>query len=144
MTLDETQTLVAIASSGAAVLAAAIGWLRWVRPRFRRVRADFVAARDSIVGRDPVMDTITGVERLPALPGIGVRMATTEQQLGVLTDAVAKIADSHVRLENHEERIARLEAASVERVVTKAESAAAWRAVEAVAQASTPPEGVTD
>jgi hypothetical protein len=53
--------------------------------------------------------------------------------MGVLTDAVAKLADSSLRLDDHEGRLKRLEEGVVERVVTRAESTAAWRAVEAIA-----------
>jgi hypothetical protein len=38
-----------------------------------------------------------------------------------------------LRLDDHDRRLKRLEEGVVERVVTKAESAAAWRAVEAIA-----------
>ena len=128
-----TQALIASATSILALLGAIAVWVKRVRPRFRRWGKQWRMARDSIVGRDPIVDSITGVEKSPALPGIGVRMATTETQLGTLTEAVAKIADSHARLENHEGRLNALEAAAVERIVTKADSVAAWRAVEAVA-----------
>jgi hypothetical protein len=131
--LDNTQAVVAITGSGIAILAALAGWLRWVRPKLKKTAGEVVAIRDSILGRDPIVDTITGREIEPALPGIGVRMASNEKQLGVLANAVAQIAHSHAQLENHEDRISRLEAGAVERVVTKAESAAAWRAMEAIA-----------
>ncbi len=119
------------------VLALIYGFLRWVRPGARALAKDFRAGRDALIGRDAIHDSITGVERVPALPGIGVRMDTTENQMAMLTTAVAKIADSHVMAEDHERRITKLEEAAVERVVARAESAAAWRAIEAVA--STPP-----
>ena len=125
--------LVGVMTFGAMVF----GFLRWVRPLARQVFRDLNSARDSIVGRDAVHDSITGKEIAPALPGIGVRMATTEQQMTVLTEAVAKIADSSARLDEHDARLKHLEEAAVERVVARAESTAAWRAVEAVA--STPP-----
>ena len=44
--------------------------------------------------------------------------------------------DQHVRLEDHEGRIKALEVASVERIVSRAESAAGWRAMEAAALAT--------
>jgi hypothetical protein len=120
-------------------IATAVGvFLRWVRPKMKQAASDIRAGRDALVGREPVFDSITGAELVPALPGIGVRMSTTEQQMGVLTDAVAKLADSSLRLDDHEGRLKRLEEGVVERVVTKAESAAAWRAVEAVANGTTP------
>jgi hypothetical protein len=131
--LNATQTLLATLSAGILVLTGLAAWLRWVRPRIQKTRGEVVAIRDSILGRDPIVDTITGREIEPALPGIGVRMAANEHNLERLTDAVSQIAQSHARLENHEERIVQLEAGAVERVMTKAESAAAWRAIAAVA-----------
>jgi hypothetical protein len=66
---------------------------------------------------------------------VGVRLAATEEHLGVLAQAVATIAESHVRLEDHETRIVALEVASVERIVSRAESAAGWRAMEEAVKA---------
>jgi hypothetical protein len=122
-------------------IATAVGvFLRWVRPKLKQGASDIRAGRDALVGRDAVYDSITGAELVPALPGIGVRMATTEQQMGVLTDAVAKLADNDGRLNTLEQWRAEVEqwrqavdAGVVERVVTRAESTAAWRAVEAIA-----------
>jgi hypothetical protein len=91
-------------------MSAVFAWVRWIRPSYRSAKADFIAARDAVVGRDAVVDTITGRTLAPALPGVGVRLDKHEQQMDVLTNAVAKIADSHVRLEDHEARIAKLEA----------------------------------
>jgi hypothetical protein len=115
------------------LLTAVFAFFRWVRPKMKQAASDIRAGRDALVGREPVFDSITGAELVPALPGIGVRMSTTEQQMGVLTDAVAKLADSSLRLDDHEGRLKRLEEGVVERVVTRAESTAAWRAVEAIA-----------
>jgi hypothetical protein len=115
------------------LLTAVFAFFRWVRPRLKQAASDIQAGRDALIGRDAIHDTITGRELVPALPGIGVRMATTEQQMGVLTDAVAKLADSTLRLDDHDNRLRRLEEGVVERVVTRAESTAAWRAVEAIA-----------
>lgn len=136
MNLDRAQEWAVILGGLVTVVAALVGWWRVVRPRIRRTRGEIVAIRDSILGREAIIDTITGVERAPALPGIGVRMAANEENLSRLTDAVAKIAESHVRLENHEQRIKALEDASVERVVARAESAQAWRAIDTAIKAT--------
>jgi hypothetical protein len=115
------------------LMTAVFAFFRWVRPKVKQWASDIQAGRDALVGRDAVVDSITGKELAPALPGIGRRMATTEQQMGVLTEAVAKLADSSLRLDDHDLRLKRLEEGVVERVVTRAESTAAWRAVEAIA-----------
>jgi hypothetical protein len=120
-------------------LATLFGWIKVVRPRIRRVVHKFTAASDSILGREAVVDSITGVERSPALPGIGVRMADVENHVAGMASALQSIAASHVVLEDHEHRLVRLEEAAVERVVSRAESAAAWGAMQAASE-STPPE----
>lgn len=133
-----TRLIVGIGSAMAFVGA----WLAWLRPRLRKTRADGVAIRDAILGRDPVVDSITGKELAPALPGIGQRMAHQETQMSEMTRAVTQLAETHaqmaeVRAEVHglSGRVKKLEEAAVERVVTRAESAAAWRAMEAAALA---------
>jgi hypothetical protein len=115
------------------LMTAVFAFFRWVRPRVKRAASDIQAGRDALIGREAIYDSITGKELVPALPGIGVRMSTNEAQLTVLADAVAKLADNHDRLNDHEARIKHLEEGLVERVVTRAESTAAWRAVEAIA-----------
>lgn len=110
------------------------GW-RWQRAFSRKA----AAIGDAILGRDAVVDSITGKEIAPPLPGMGVRMAHQEQQMEAITVAVTKLASQQEYLVDHERRIKALEDQAVERVVTRAESAAAWRAVEAVAK-NDPPE----
>lgn len=118
----------------------AFTFARWMRPKLKQAASDIRAGRDALVGRDAIRDSITGKELFPALPGIGVRMATTEASLSQLTTAVAKLVDNDARLTDVEHRTKALEDAMVERVVTRAESAAAWRAVEAVAHSAPPDE----
>ena len=122
MDLDRTTALIVAAVGVISLLTAVVGWLRWARPKTRRVTSEIVAVRDSILGRDAVVDSITGKEIAPALPGIGQRMANVE-------NAVAQIADQHVRIADHERRITDLEKGRVERVATQIESAAMWHGV---------------
>lgn len=142
-----TAEQVGVAATVVALVSALAGWWRWGRPRLEKAKQEATAMRDAILGREPVVDTITGRELAPALPGIGVRMATTEEQMALLTDAVAKIADSHVRLAHIETRVdelavdvAELKAGTLERVIARAESASAWSAVEAAVKAQPPEE----
>lgn len=141
---------IALAATVVGLISALAGWWRWGRPRIEKARQDGAAMRDAILGREPVIDSITGRELAPALPGIGVRMATTEEQMMLLTEAVAKIADSHVRLEHIETRVdgiaadvADLKAGAMERIMARAESAQAWSAVEAAVKA-TPAEQIDE
>lgn len=133
--IEGTNEAVALALGITALLGVFVGWVRWVRPKIRNGRREVVAVRDAILGRDAIHDSITGKEIEPALPGMGVRMAHQEQQMQILTEAVAKIADSHLALENLEKRVKVLEDARMERVVSRAESANAWRAIAAAHEA---------
>jgi hypothetical protein len=135
--LDNTDRVIGLLVAVCTLLGLVVGWVRWVRPKIHNGRREVVAVRDAILGRDAIADSITGREIAPAVPGIGVRMAHQEKQMELLTEAVAQIANSQLRFDNlethvanHEERLKSLEDASVERVVTKVESAQAWRAME--------------
>lgn len=137
---------VALAATIATLVSVLGGWLRWGRPRVAKAKQEATAMRDAILGREPVVDSITGRELAPALPGIGVRQARTEDQMALLTEAVSKIADSHVRLAHIETRVddlavdvADLKAGAMERIMARVEAAQAWSAVEAVAK-TTPPD----
>lgn len=145
-----TPEQIALAATVVGLVTALAGWWRWVRPRLERVKKDGAAMRDAVLGRDPIVDSITGRELAPALPGVGVRMAHQEDQMRLLTDAVSKIADSHQRLahvetrvDNIESDVADLKAGAMERIMARAESAQAWSAVEAVAK-STPPGEIAE
>lgn len=130
MTIDNTDRVVGLILALVTLSGIVLGWIRVIRPRIHRGRKEVVAVRDAILGREAITDSITGKELAPAVPGMGVRMATTEENLRILADAVAKIADSHLRLDDHESRIKNLEDARVERVVNRVESAQAWRTIE--------------
>lgn len=138
---DTTDTLLAIGG----VVTVFAGWWRWVRPRWKRFWRKLVAALDSIVGRDAIVDSITGEEKVPALPGIGVRMAHQERltaentkSMIELTETVAtlaKVVEHQSRLdvlvEDHEKRLTALEAARVEQMIARKESTAAYEAIAA-------------
>lgn len=120
--LSTTNAVIALILSLGALLALAAATVKRVRPRWEKIGRTWVAFRDTFLGRDAITDSITGREIEPAQPPMGVRLANVET-------AVARLADQHKWLENHEGRIRALEAARVERVVTQAESAAMWQAV---------------
>ena len=148
--IDETTAVIGLIVSVCTALALLWAGYKWVRPRCKRRQADRIAQRDAIIGRPAILDSITGRELAPALPGIGVRQANMEQQLTVLADAVAEMAKSNRRLDDHAakiaantEDIAELKAMTAERVVGKVESVQLLRTMEAVANAEPPstPEG---
>ena len=118
-----------------ALLGAVAGWVKWLRPKLYARELDQVAQRDALIGRPPVLDSITGKVLAPALPGIGQRMDTIETAVAELVRSKERHEAHEAHLARHDDQIAALEAGSVERVVSKAESAAAWRAMEAAALA---------
>jgi hypothetical protein len=114
----------------------------WVKAFLRDIRG----FRDVILGDEGVRDPSTGEVVRAAQPGIGTRMAHQETQTELLTVTVTKLVDQQMflqglekRVDGHEKRLEKIEAAVVERVVTKVESTAAWRAMEAATN-STPDE----
>lgn len=129
---------VALAAVG--LLSAFVGWVKWLRPRLRETKRDSIAIRDAILGRDPVVDSITGKELAPALPGIGQRMATVEQALVTFAQNQHDLEVLRSRVDEHDTEILALKNAAIERVITKAESVAAWQAMEAAANAEPPVE----
>lgn len=140
MDLGQVNALTGVFLGIAGVLTVLVGWLKVIRPAWRHGWGKVTAAFDSINGRPAIVDSITGAEIEPALPGIGVRMAHQEAVSVELAAAVSRLADTqeqHLALARQvrriDDRVAKLEAAAVERVVTKVESAEAWRAVQAVA-----------
>jgi hypothetical protein len=149
--------------ASAVVLLAGVGaFFKWVRPAYKRGKADVISGRDALLGRDEVRDSITGKVLAPALPGMGVRMDRNEEQgrrqeeqMAAVVDAVAQIApaltqlaESHRRQEATDRLLAEhgkqihanavaiqdLKEARLERVAGHIDSAAAWKAVEAMAK----------
>ncbi len=113
MSLNDTNQMIAAALGGATLLVVIIGWLRWFRPRWRRVRQITTAVTETILGREAIIDAATGATLVPVQPGLGLRLATQEHQMDQMTDAVAKIAGSHERLDALEGRVTALELAHV-------------------------------
>lgn len=128
MTPAEADLILGLSIGAAGLLAILAGYYRWLAPRIKRTRSEAVAVRDAILGREAMLDSITGIEVSPKLPGMGQRMATVEE-------ALVSLVSSHIRLDDHERRIGSLEAATVERVVSRVDSAAAFRAMEAAINA---------
>lgn len=136
--LEQTSTLVTIASCLAAVLGAVFSWLRWIRPPVRRWIHRTGAALDTLAGREAIVDNITGKVYSEALPSIGVRMASVEGSVARLVEVIESQHQQDKRLDDHDHRIGQLENGAIERIATKAESAQAWRAMAAVAHESDP------
>lgn len=126
MSLDLIAVLVGIAVGLSALLG---GWWRWVRPRYRKAKRTVAAVTETLVGRDAITDPSTGRELVPAQPGLGVRMATMEEAIVRLSHMDGRVTAVETTVGEHTRQIAELRDARIERLVTQAESAQAWRAM---------------
>ena len=118
---DAALTALTIVSLTLGVLGAMYGLWRRVRPVVRRLGAGL----DALVGREAVTDR-AGREIEPAQPGLVHRTTTLEQAVATLVDQDARI--KHIE-DDHGARIQKLEDARLDRLITQAESAQAWRAI---------------
>lgn len=98
-------------------------WFKVLKPRIQGVSREVRSARDSLLGRDAILDTITGKELAPALPGIGQRMDTIET-------ALTQLVDVHVRLNSHEKRLLDLERMDMERAIARTETIEMYRTMD--------------
>ena len=113
-------------------------WIKWLSPKVRRAGAEVTEVRDNILGRPAIVNEITKKEVAPAVPSLGAQIAGLGEAVRELTKSHARLdsLESRVdKVEGYEPRLMALEAASVERIVSRAESAAGWRAMEAAALA---------
>lgn len=134
-----------------------VGWARYLGPRVRKKLRRLGGMIDSLAGRDPIVDPVSHRQIAPPLPPLGERLAGFEDEqrsqsraleklsttqanqsaaLDKLATTVQSLVDAHKRLDDHDRRLEshghrldKLELARVERIVTQAESAQAWRAV---------------
>lgn len=152
MSLDDANTLATIFGSVIVGLGALWGgWRKWLRPKVHQGRSTWISVRDSLVGREAQHDSITGREIQPALPSLGVRMESmeraaveTNETLKHVVELVRSQQQQDQHIANHEKRITALEDGTIERIAAKAESVAAWRAVEAVAKSAPPDDGTPE
>ena len=128
---DTTQLAATIAAVGTALGFLAVGWRRGRRV-FREGRKDARAFKDAILGREEILHPDTGAVLAPAVPGIGARMATIET-------AVVEMANTHLRVDRLEERVAHLEAKDIERALARTESIELMRTIDSALK-STPEE----
>lgn len=106
-----------------------LGWAKVIGPKAKRAWNRGVGFFQAIAGRDPIVDKASGAELSPAVPPIGERLASIDSGLSRLVEVIESTQNAHARIDNHETRITSLEVGTVERIVTKAESAEMWRAV---------------
>lgn len=106
----------------------------------RRQARTLAAMADALLGHEEARDR-SGAIFQEAQPGLAARVTSMDSKLDRLIELeldrrVATLEETQASLTG---RISVLEDARVERVVTQAESAAHWRAVEAVHKAETDP-----
>lgn len=121
------------------------GFLKWGLPKYRKARSTGRAVVATLVGTDEIRNPITNELIHPAQPGVGVRMSNQERTTELLAVTVTKLVDQgqhqlviESRVDDLLDRVVKLEEATVERIVNRADSAAAWRAMEAAANAEPP------
>lgn len=134
MDLDQTSHAIGLALGLLALLGAFVGFLRWARPRYRTAKTQGAMAIYSLVGRDEVVDPASGRVLAEAQPGIGARMESVENAVVRVVDLIESQQRQDDRIDDHEHRIKQLEDGTIERIAGKAESTAAWRAVEKIAE----------
>jgi hypothetical protein len=143
VSLSQTATSLGIVLAVATLVGLWLTHYKVVRPWWRKLKRDVVGGRDVLVGRPAIIDPVTKKEIAPALASLGERLDSNQTEInGTLRDIVSLLESQRQQQrwnEAMETRVTLLESGAVERIVTKAESASAWRAVEAVANGHTEP-----
>lgn len=125
------EVALAIVAFSAAIAAVYTAWRRTTKV-VSEGRKDVRAFRDAILGRDEIVHPDTGKVLAPAVPGIGARMATIEA-------AVVEMANTHLRVDRLEVRVANLEEKEVERALARTESIELMRTIESAIKADPNP-----
>lgn len=143
--LDSANAWIAFGIGVGTLVGIVAGWMRWVRPRIKALRAEVRGALDALVGRDAIIDPASGRVLAEPLPGMGRRMDDVERAIAHVATLIEgqhaqdrQIAELKRELAIERQRIDTLEAGTIERVAAKAESVAAWRAIEKIADQSDP------
>lgn len=142
--LSALDTSISLCVGALALAAAIVGVWRKVLPRLRKRAAEREAINAVLLGRPAVpRNRITGEQALPGIPSIGQRMSEISERTANVEKAVVAIAQQHQEITDLKADVAELKSdvaelkeQRVERVVTRAESIAAWKAIEATANAS--------
>lgn len=128
MNLDHANALIVFVAGVLGLLGVVAGWVKIIHPRLRNGARTWDGIKETILGRDAVIDKATGRQLVPAQPGMANRLASLET-------TVRQIADQQVILNDHERRITDLEKGRVERVATQIENAAMWQGVASLTDA---------
>lgn len=137
--------------TASALLLLVLGWVKRVVPAYRNRRAESARreaieqAKNAVLLGTPEIpfNPITGAKAVPATPSIAVQLADIGQRTTNVEQTVLELAQSNRRLDaleavvaSHDHEIRELKLARVEHIVGKAESTAAWHAMEAATNAT--------
>lgn len=105
-----------------------LGWWWRKQPEREAERARNAAVADAILGRAEVLD-LSRNEIAPAQPGLVHRVSGVEEAVVEFRHAIGLLTETLKRIDTLDARLQVLERATAERLLTKAESAAMWKAI---------------
>ena len=103
-----------------------LGWWWRKQPEREAARARNAAVADAILGEEAVRDR-SGEVIQPSRPGLVHRVGTVEEAVIKMGDLAGLITEALRRIDTIDSRVQVLEHAAMEKIVTKAESAAMWK-----------------
>lgn len=130
--IEGTNQVVVLVGGVLAILATlAGGWFKWGRPRAQQT----AAVSEAILGRPEVTDR-SGAVIQPAQAGMVAQVSELKIEVRTLVDTHLLVRGVVQDIKDVKERVKVLEDARVEHVVSRAESAAAFSAIEAAVKAT--------
>ena len=105
-----------------------LGWWWRKQPERQRERERNAAVADAILGEPAVLDR-SDQEIQPARPGLVHRVTSVEEAVIQIGNMTGLLNEALKRIDTLDERLAVVERAQIERILTKAESANMWRAI---------------
>lgn len=108
-----------------------VGWVKYLGPKVKGGWDKIVGFFQAIAGRDAIIDKASGIEKAPAVPPLGHRLASIDDTLSKLLTVIESTQDAHHRIDSvekrvngHDQAIALLAGASVEKAALHQENAA--------------------
>jgi hypothetical protein len=108
-----------------------LGWAKVVGPKLKPAWSRLVGTIQAIAGRDPIIDKVTGKEIAPALPPLGEQLSTINDTMAKLVVVIESNHDAHKRIDQvvqrvdgHDQALAILAGAQIEKAALHKENAA--------------------
>ncbi len=76
-----------------------VAWAKVIGPRVKRGWGKAVGAFQTVAGRDPIIDKVTGKEVSPAVPPLGEQLAAVNDTMGELVKVIQSNQDAHHRID---------------------------------------------